>query len=80
MRWCGRCRSPWQPELLIRAWAERVASELGVVAWIVDDTGMARDGKHSPWARRRKSSTLGKIGNCQIAVTLPLGFSLYLPE
>jgi SRSO17 transposase len=81
--------SPWEPELLIRACAERVAPELGVLAWVVDDTGIAKDGKHSPGVKRQYSGTLGKIGNCQIAVslhalgergTLPLGFSLYLPQ
>jgi SRSO17 transposase len=81
--------SPWQPELLVRACAERVAPEIGVVAWVVDDTGIAKQGKHSPGVKRQYSGTLGKIGNCQLAVslhavgmrgTLPLGWSLYLPE
>jgi len=81
--------SPWDPEVLVRACAERVASEIGVLAWIVDDTGIVKDGKHSPGVKRQYSGTLGKIGNCQIAVsvhavgargTLPLGFALYLPE
>jgi SRSO17 transposase len=81
--------SPWQPELLIRACAERVAPKLAVVAWIVDDTGIVKDGAHSPGVKRQYSGTLGKIGNCQITVsvhavgergTLPLGWSLYLPE
>jgi SRSO17 transposase len=81
--------SPWDPGLLIRACAERVAPRLGVLAWVVDDTGIPKDGKHSPGVKRQYSGTLGKIGNCQIAVslhavgergTLPLGFSLYLPE
>lgn len=81
--------SPWQPELLVRACAERVAPEIGVVAWVVDDTGIAKQGKHSPGVKRQYSGTLGKIGNCQITVsvhavgargTLPLGWSLYLPE
>jgi SRSO17 transposase len=81
--------SPWQPELLVRACAERVAPELGLLAWVVDDTGIAKDGKHSPGVKRQYSGTLGKIGNCQVAVsvhavgergTLPLGWALYLPE
>jgi SRSO17 transposase len=81
--------SPWQPELLIKACAERVAPQIGVVAWVVDDTGIGKDGKHSPGVKRQYSGTLGKIGNCQIAVsvhavggrgTLPLGWRLYLPE
>lgn len=81
--------SPWQPELLIRACAERVAPQIGVVAWVVDDTGIVKDGRHSPGVKRQYSGTLGKIGNCQITVsvhavgergTLPLGWQLYLPE
>src|SRR2546427_633131 len=40
--------SPWRSELLVRGCVERVAAELGVVAWVVDDTGIVKDGKHSP--------------------------------
>jgi len=81
--------SPWDPTLLIKACAERVAPEIGVTAWVVDDTGIVKDGKHSPGVKRQYSGTLGKIGNCQITVsvhalgergTLPLGWRLYLPE
>jgi SRSO17 transposase len=81
--------SPWDPELLVRGCAERVASEIGVVGWVVDDTGVVKDGKRSPGVKRQYSGTLGKVGNCQIAVsvhavgaggTLPLGWQLYLPE
>src|SRR5881296_330448 len=81
--------SPWEPDLLVRACAERVAPELGVLAWVVDDTGIVKDGKHSPGVKRQYSGTLGKIGNCQVTVsvhavgargTLPLGWRLYLPE
>jgi SRSO17 transposase len=81
--------SPWDAELVVRACAERVAPELGVVAWVVDDTGIAKDGRHSPGVKRQYSGALGKIGNCQVTVsvhavgargTLPLGWRLYLPE
>ncbi len=81
--------SPWDPRLLVRACAERVAPELSVSAWVVDDTGIPKDGAHSPGVKRQYSGTLGKIGNCQITVsvhavgergTLPLGWRLYLPE
>ena len=81
--------SPWDPTLVLRACAERVAPEIGVTAWVVDDTGIVKDGKHSPGVKRQYSGTLGKIGNCQITVsvhavglrgTLPLGWRLYLPE
>jgi SRSO17 transposase len=81
--------SPWHPESLIKACAERVAPEIGVTAWVVDDTGIVKDGKHSPGVKRQYSGTLGKIGNCQITVSLhavgvhgslPIGWSLYLPQ
>jgi SRSO17 transposase len=81
--------SPWDPVVVQRAVAERVAPEIGVQAWVIDDTGVAKDGRHSPGVKRQYSGTLGKIGNCQIAVsvhavgergTLPLDWALYLPE
>jgi SRSO17 transposase len=81
--------SPWDPGMLVRACAERVAPEIGVVAWVIDDTGVVKDGTHSPGVKRQYSGTLGKIGNCQITVsvhavgergTVPLGWRLYLPE
>lgn len=81
--------SPWEPSLLVRACAERAAPEIGLIAWVVDDTGVVKDGKHSPGVKRQYSGTLGKIANCQVAVslhavgergTLPLGWRLYLPE
>ena len=81
--------SPWDARLLVRACAERVAPELGVAAWVVDDTGVVKDGRHSPGVKRQYSGTLGKVGNCQVTVslhaagergTLPLGWALYLPE
>jgi SRSO17 transposase len=81
--------SPWDPTLLVRACAERVTPEIAVTAWVVDDTGIRKDGSHSPGVKRQWSGTLGKIDNCQITVSvhavgergsLPLGWALYLPE
>jgi SRSO17 transposase len=81
--------SPWDPVRVVRAVAERVAPEIGVEAWVLDDTGFPKDGKDSPGVKRQYSGTLGKRGNCQIGVsvhavgargTVPLGWALYLPE
>lgn len=81
--------SPWDPALVVRAVAERVVPGIDVRAWVLDDTGFPKDGKHSPGVKRQYSGTLGKIGNCQIGVsvhavgergTVPLGWALYLPE
>jgi SRSO17 transposase len=81
--------SPWDPAVVVRAVCERVAPEVDVEAWVLDDTGFPKDGKDSPGVKRQYSGTLGKIGNCQIGVslhavgsagTVPLGWALYLPE
>jgi SRSO17 transposase len=81
--------SPWDPALVVKAVAGRVAPVIGVEAWVLDDTGFPKDGKDSPGVKRQYSGTLGKTGNCQIGVsvhavgrrgTVPLGWALYLPE
>ena len=63
--------------------------EIDVEAWVLDDTGFPKDGKHSPGVKRQYSGTLGKIGNCQIGVSVhavgeqghgAVGWALYLPE
>ena len=81
--------SPWDPAAVMRTVAERVVPEIEVEAWVLDDTGFPKDGKRSPGVKRQYSGTLGKIGNCQIGVsvhavgakgTAALGWALYLPE
>src|SRR5436190_13571647 len=81
--------SPWDPAAVVRAVAERVAGEIEVEAWVLDDTGFPKDGRDSPGVKRQYSGTLGKTANCQIGVsvhalgargTVPLGWALYLPE
>jgi len=81
--------SPWDATRLMQAVVERVAPVVGAEAWVLDDTGFPKDGQKSPGVKRQYSGTLGKIGNCQIGVslhavgehaTLPLGWALYLPQ
>ena len=81
--------SPWDPAVVVGAVAERVTPAIAVEAWVLDDTGFPKDGKDSPGVKRQYSGTLGKIGNCQIGVsvhavgskgTVPLGWALYLPK
>ncbi|WP_328764946.1 IS701 family transposase [Streptomyces sp. NBC_00272] len=56
--------------------------------WVVDDTGFPKDGTASPGVARQYSGTLGKVGNCQIGVSVhaasdtascPLSWRLFLP-
>jgi SRSO17 transposase len=58
-------------------------------ALVVDDTGFVKDGVHSPGVARMYSGTLGKIGNCQVAVSVHaasdwasavLGWRLFCPD
>jgi len=81
--------SPWDPVVVVQSVAERVAGEVDVEAWVLDDTGFPKDGKDSPGVKRQYSGTLGTTGNCQIGVsvhavgargTVPLGWALYLPQ
>jgi SRSO17 transposase len=60
-----------------------------VTDWIIDDTGFPKQGAHSVGVQRQYSGTIGKIANCQVAVSLtistctehvPVDFALYLPE
>jgi SRSO17 transposase len=66
-----------------------MAARERVTCWIVDDTGMLKQGKHSPGVQRQYTGSAGKIANCQIAVSLsvasageqvPIDMELYLPE
>jgi len=77
---------PWQP---VRArLARRLSAAIAPQAWIVDDTGFAKFGRSSVGVARQYSGTLGKIGNCQIGVSInaagegascPLDWRLFLP-
>jgi SRSO17 transposase len=83
-------QSPWDWNPVWERLARRMTSELAAdSAWVVDDTGFPKQGTHSVGVERQYSGTLGKTGNCQIAVSVhhvgeqgnaPLGWRLYLPE
>lgn len=58
-------------------------------AWIVDDTGFLKQGKHSVGVQRQYTGSAGKVTNCQLGVSLaiasrsehvPIDFELYLPR
>src|SRR5580700_1661872 len=60
-----------------------------IEAWIIDDTGFPKQGKHSVGVTRQYCGQLGKQDNCQVAVTLslanhyaslPVAYRLYLPK
>jgi SRSO17 transposase len=81
--------SIWAVEPVRWRLAARAVEGIAPVAWVVDDTGSVKDGTASPGVARQYSSTLGKVGNCQIGVSVhavtdaascPLDWRLFLPE
>src|SRR5437868_5585691 len=85
--------SPWSDDLVLSKVREMVqpAIERGgaIEAWIIDDTGFPKKGKHSVGVARQYCGQLGKQENCQVAVSLsianhyaslPLAYRLYLPQ
>jgi SRSO17 transposase len=79
--------APWDVAPVWRRLLARVPDRRGVL--ILDDTGFPKQGTNSVGVQRQYSGTLGKIGNCQVAVTAALwtgvrawllGVELYLPE
>jgi len=85
--------APWSDEKLLAEVRDQILPALQkhgpVVAWIVDDTGFPKKGKHSVGVTRQYCGQLGKQDNCQVAVSLslatwnsslPVAYRLYLPE
>lgn len=78
--------SPWDAG---QVWAQLRATvpvRTGILA--IDDTGFPKQGTRSVGVQRQYCGALGKIGNCQVAVssaliadgrTWPLAYDLYLP-
>ena len=85
--------APWDERAVLRVarnWAlEQFERHGPVEAWVVDDTGIPKKGKHSVGVTRQYCGVLGKQDNCQVAVTVslvnegmsvPAAHRLYLPE
>jgi SRSO17 transposase len=81
-------QSPWEWEPVRERLAARMSAAIGPLAWIVDDTGFPKAGRYSVGVARQYSGTLGKVGNCQIGVSVsaaseaascPLTWRLFLP-
>ena len=64
--------STWDYVAVRRNVARWFAASQPVEALVVDDTGFGKDGTASPCVARQYSGTLGKVGNCQVAVSVHL--------
>jgi SRSO17 transposase len=85
--------APWRDAPVMRAARDYALPALmahgGVEATLVDDTGIPKQGKNSVGVARQYCGQLGKVCNCQVAVSLslvnqwaslPIAYDLYLPE
>jgi SRSO17 transposase len=81
--------SPWDETAVRRRLGRRMCGELAPVAWAIDDTGMPKCGRLSPGVARQYCGELGKVANCQVAVSVnavsdeascPLDWRLFLPS
>src|SRR3954469_1435272 len=86
-------KAPWSDEALLEQVRKQVMPAMqkdgAVVAWIVDDTGFPKKGKHSVGVTRQYCGQVGKQENCRVAVSLsvatwssslPVEYRLYLPK
>lgn len=86
-------KAPWSDDALLEQVREQVLPAMQkqgpVVAWVVDDTGFPKKGKHSVGVARQYCGQVGKQDNCRVAVSLsvatwssslPIAYRLYLPK
>jgi SRSO17 transposase len=82
-------QSPWEWAPVRRRLARRMQRELRPEAWVVDDTGFPKFGRHSVGVARQYCGALGKVANCQVGVSInaatdaascPLDWRLFMPE
>jgi SRSO17 transposase len=85
--------APWSDEAVLGKVREMVlpgiVREAPIEAWIIDDTGFPKKGRHSVGVTRQYCGQIGKQDNCQVAVSLslanskaslPVAYRLYLPQ
>jgi len=79
--------APWEAEALWKRLRAVTPARTGIL--ILDETSFPKSGPHSVGVGRQYCGALGKVANCQVAVTAalwagqrawPMGASLYLPE
>jgi SRSO17 transposase len=85
--------APWEEAEALRVARDYALAQFDrhapVGAWVVDDTGIPKKGRHSVGVARQYCGVLGKQDNCQVVVTVSLAsevmsvpgaYRLYLPD
>jgi SRSO17 transposase len=81
-------QSSWDCGPVRRALARRMCGEIAPAAWVIDDTGFPKQGRMSVGVARQYCGALGKVGNCQIGVSVnavsdeascPVDWRLFVP-
>lgn len=81
--------SPWDVIAVRKVLSRKACELISPHGWVIDDTGFAKDGPHSPCVSRQYSGTLGRVDNCQVAVSVhaatdaasaPLDWRLFVPQ
>lgn len=86
-------QSPWPAATLLEGLVGREARRQAPAYWIIDETSFPKAGAYSVGVARQYCGALGKLANCQVAVSLhragerpapaqsrPLSWRLCLPE
>lgn len=83
-------QSPWEVVEIQRKMAERMKDDgEEPIFWAIDETSFPKAGEHSVGVARQYCGALGKIANCQVAVSIhwsqgavswPVSWRLFLPE
>ncbi len=64
-------QSPWAVEQVQRRLAQKVVDLLSEPeVWVIDETAFPKAGQHSVGVGRQSCGRLGKVANCQVAVSL----------
>jgi hypothetical protein len=82
-------QSPWDWTAVRWRLAKRMTAAIQPQAWVIDDTGFPKFGRHSVGVAPQYCGALGKVANCQIGVSVhavtdqascPINWRLFLPE